>query len=190
MQVLENLYNVLKECIEEASSSVLRANAHFYLAMLISSDSPNESAPGYAEACERASEHFLLAARLGLVIAMEQMSLRYYQGLGVERDLEAMKYWLEKASYHGSMVAKLELALLFTFPSDVQGFYYIDQRSKAGDPEALFLLGLCHVFGRVVQKDVSKGMILLKKATKLDSKLEKNLQELSLRFPDLRECSQ
>ena len=32
MQVLENLYNVLKECIEEASSSVLRANAHFYLA--------------------------------------------------------------------------------------------------------------------------------------------------------------
>lgn len=62
---------------------------------------------------EKCFEGHLAIAQKGYALAECQVGYFYYNGLGVEKDLEKSFYWTERAAKHGDRDAQSNLAELF-----------------------------------------------------------------------------
>ena len=65
------------------------------------------------EQYEKCFQGHLKLAEEGYPLAECQVGYFYYEGLGVERDLEKAFYWTERAAVHGDRDAQNNLAELF-----------------------------------------------------------------------------
>lgn len=66
-------------------------------------------------------EGHLRLAEQGYPLAECQIGYFYYQGLGVDRDLERSFYWTKRAAEHGDRDAQYNLAELFYGPGVAAG---------------------------------------------------------------------
>ncbi|MDE5868423.1 MAG: sel1 repeat family protein [Anaeroplasmataceae bacterium] len=94
----------------------------------------------------------------------------FSKGLGKQKDLQKALYWYEKAGANGSAEGQFEAANLY-FNGNVgnkeQAIYWYELAAKQDHIGALTRLGWCYRYGRIVEKNVTKGMEYYQKAAEL-----------------------
>lgn len=85
-------------------------------------------------------------------------------GLGVPKNQDQARAWLERAAQAGSPDAKMLLAQSKELNNDTEAFNSYLELSKAVYPPVWFRLGLMYLQGRGTQKDPCKAQEMLQKA--------------------------
>lgn len=113
-------------------------------------------------------ENILKAAKLDIPIAQYNLYYLYKNGTGVEKNNKKAFEWLEKSAKNGYVQAQRVTGILLVagakgFPQDYKkGFKYLQLASKNGDTFAKKQLGMCYLRGYGVDKDIDKGIAILK----------------------------
>lgn len=94
----------------------------------------------------------------------------YSNGLGKQKDLQKALYWYEKAGTNGSAEGQCEAANLYfngRVGNKEQAIYWYELAAKQNHIGALTRLGWCYRYGRIVEKNVNKGMEYYQRAAEL-----------------------
>ena len=138
----------------------------------------------------QAFQYFRTAAELGLTTAQCRLALCYFEGEGVEQDLDMAILWIERASEQGLESAAELLKLLKAakeHPFDLgvacfekndykKAVLYFRIAAQQGDANAQFNLALCYSQGQGVEQDQSEAARWYRKAAEQgDAKAQYNL---------------
>ncbi len=85
------------------------------------------------------------------------IGIAYKDGIGVQKDMDLSIQWLTKASDHGNIKAKVELANIYRKGIGVsrnmeQAIYWYESAAHCGDPNSMLQLGLIYRDGIGVEK--------------------------------------
>ena len=113
--------------------------------------------------------YFLRAAGLGYRGGEFHLGECYYEGIGVEQDLEKAVTCYKRALAHGSMEAADALGTMAVLgegmPADEKAaFTYFRTAVKGGYIASLYKLGDCHYYGRGTAQDFGRARDLFEKA--------------------------
>lgn len=111
---------------------------------------------------------FKQAAAAGDVNAQMFMAAAYLYGIGVKKNLDsATRYYIDAAK-NGNSIAQFTLAKNFIDSRNASnnklGLIWLNKSAANGNPQALTKLGGLYLSGKLVDKDVNKGMGLLNQA--------------------------
>jgi hypothetical protein len=107
---------------------------------------------------EIAYSELLPAAQAGDYIAGYYLGLLYWDGNGIEKDVDAAVVWLGDAAARGHTGAQLSMALAYESGQGVERNYYLGaefmiEAAQGGHPDAQYLLGTYYRDGRGVVQD-------------------------------------
>lgn len=128
-------------------------------------------------------------ARVGYEPAQELVGVMYASGIGVERDFEQARRWLEKSAERGNRRSQFHLATFWAgegeTPIDAPAMlYWLERAADAGHAGAQGRLGELYLTGRVVERDAGRGMEWLRRAAAAgDVRAQTNLAFFEL-LPD------
>ena len=110
---------------------------------------------------------FEKAADLGDKEAQYNIALDYYEGIGVEKDLEKSFKWMEKAAKNDLAYAQYNLGVFYAKgeyvlknPKEARKWYLL--AAEKGDPNSQFALGKMYMRGEGTEKDLKQAYIYLR----------------------------
>jgi TPR repeat protein len=106
----------------------------------------------------KAMEWFLKGAAAGDLTSQVSLAVRYYEGEGTPRDLDAAFTWFRKASEQGDELSQNNLAHMYHkgegVPRDLdQALLWYKKSAEQGFPQAQYALGLMYLEGEGVAAD-------------------------------------
>lgn len=111
---------------------------------------------------------FKQAAAAGDVNAQMFMAAAYMHGIGVKKNIDAATRYYIDAAKNGNALAQFSLAENFIDSRNTSnnklGLIWLNKSANNGNPQALTKLGGLYLSGKLVTKDVDKGMALLNQA--------------------------
>ena len=108
-----------------------------------------------AEDNAKAMEYYLKAADKGNGGAMHLIAKIYFLGLGVSKDINAAKQWLQKAGEAGASSAYKDLAVIAQNENDyTKAMEYYLKAADMGNGEAMCRIGLLYDSGKGVTKNI------------------------------------
>jgi TPR repeat protein len=108
-------------------------------------------------------------AEQGNIEAQNRLSICYYAGIGVAKDLEKAVFWLRKAAEQGHAEAQSGLGQCYANgegarKDHVQAVLWYRKAAEQGDAAGQFGLGLCYANGEGLPKDIMKAISWYRKA--------------------------
>lgn len=117
---------------------------------------------------EQAARWFKQAATVGDVNAQLYMAAAYLYGVGVKKNVDTASHYYIDAAKNGNAIAQYALAENFIdsrhSSNNKLGLIWLNKSANSGNPKALTKLGSLYVAGKLVPKDLPKGLELLNKA--------------------------
>jgi TPR repeat protein len=123
-----------------------------------------------AQQCQMAHDKSELKALLnkansGDADAQCGLGRQYEFALGVPQDLRQSLFWLKKSADQGSVVAEVELGVVFDKMQDyAQALIWYRKAAEKGNARAEYNLGVAYHYGESVQKDLTKANEWYRKA--------------------------
>lgn len=113
----------------------------------------------------KALKYAQMAADEGDVRGMEWLGWMYYQGCGVDKDLDQTRYWAQQAADRESDVGYTLLGqLYYDEESYIFAKIYLEKGAILGNNQARLLLADMYHEGKGVEKDTEKARALLQDA--------------------------
>lgn len=113
----------------------------------------------------KALKYAQMAADEGDVRGMEWLGWMYYQGCGVDKDLDQVRYWAQQAADRESDVGYTLLGqLYYDEESYIFAKIYLEKGAILGNNQARLLLADMYHEGKGVEKDTEKARALLQDA--------------------------
>ncbi len=140
---------------------------------------------------EKPLKHYLAAAEKGNVDAQSELGLKYFKGVGVEKDLTKAAYWFNKAAEQGDLSSQNNLGLMYINGLGVEknptvAAKWLQKAAKQGDSAAENNLAIMYINGTGVDKDTNKALELLKRAAGKGHKdAQYNLASMYYKDPSL-----
>ncbi len=117
---------------------------------------------------EQAARWFSKAANAGDVNAQLYMAAAYMYGVGVKKNSDTASRYYINAAKNGNSVAQYALAENFIdsrhSSNNKLGLIWLSKSANNNNPKALTKLGGLYITGKLVPKDLPKGLALLNKA--------------------------
>ena len=113
---------------------------------------------------EKAFEYFVMAAEKNISIAQSNIGKMYFNGLGVDEDLEEAKKWLSKAAENGAADAMTLLGTIMLDEDESEGIKLIKEASDNNDYYASYALGLMYYEGTYFLQSYDKAKQYFEKA--------------------------
>lgn len=121
---------------------------------------------------DQAVKWFKQAATAGDVNAQMFMAAAYLYGIGVKKNDDAASRFYIDAAKNGNAIAQFALAENFIdsrhFTNTKLGLIWLSKSAASGNPKALTKLGAIYITGKIVSKDIDKGVELLNKAVAMN----------------------
>lgn len=140
-ELREKLCNCIKALGEDNSVTNMTALAECY--KKLHNDSLNEEM----------AQLYSRAAQSGYAPAQNALGTCYYEGRGVEKNIEKAFEWYRKAAEQGLSQAQYNLARLFERHYKTLAFIWMKKASEQSNPQALYKVGEYYEYGRGVKRN-------------------------------------